>query len=195
MDRTCTGCRVAPLATMLLAFGLLPSTACTHASSDAIRAGGAAIAPVSSGAPAPPESAQPDQADARPGGRDINAGSRAAPVLSVNDAFKAFDKAGIKMEKPERFHAPEMFASSNCAGAHASGEDLMVIVCEYPDVERATAGFEVAHEAEPALGPRNLARHETLVIRIMDREVYRSKGTKETWEALLAAFHGLAATP
>jgi len=116
---------------------------------------------------------------------------RAPSAPSAADAFRAFARAGLLVATPEPAAITEDYAASACSGAHASGQDLMVIVCEYPDEARAAAGLEAAKRREPGLGDRNLQRRGRLVVRIMDREVHERASTKEAWAALLATFSAL----
>lgn len=155
----------------------------------AASASGSPIAP--SALPLPTAAGESSGAGLTPAeAMDRERSSRPGVHPSVDDAFAAFKTAGVDVELPKQSTGSD-YAASYCAGAHASGTDLMVIVCEYPDEARAAAGLGLARQREPALGSRNLAQHRSLLIRVMDREVYRTAGTKEAWAKLMATFEAL----
>ncbi len=106
--------------------------------------------------------------------RDINAlfeneaSSRPAGALRAEDAFAAFQRAGVELSE-QRQHLARPYGARYCMGAFAGGRELALSVCEYVDTSAAQIGAAQSRKISLANREIRINRATSLTIREINK--------------------------
>jgi hypothetical protein len=169
-----------------------PTTTTTSASSSA------ASATVASGTATPPPPAAPNGANnpsADPmatmfGTMATELKNRPGIHPSVDDGFAAFAKAGVPISAPKQ-SLGTTYKASYCSHGLTDTQDLSVLLCEYPDDARATAGLAESKKLFPGLNARQTWSHKSLVMATIFQDPKLVASAMPKQKKILATFNTL----
>jgi hypothetical protein len=116
--------------------------------------------------------------------------NRPAIHPSVDDAFAALAKAGVRVVDPQQSMG-STYKAAYCSHGLIESKDMSVLLCEYADEAKAAAGLAESKRLFPGLASRETLSHKSLLLVTIFQDAQHPASTSAAQKKVVATFNAL----